>query len=114
MRTKEVKSLREQLVKVTKELEKSEALQTELEKETEKMEELEKQIKTKDSFERQLSIEKSQLEQNLANSNKAAQRMSQNVEELQWRIKNNYDLPSEQFPSLHNEQHLQTESFKSF
>merc|ERR1719250_601143 len=113
MRTKEVKGLRQQLSKVTKELTESEALQTELKSETEKMEDLERQIKTKDSFERQLSVEKSQLEQNLTNSNRAAQRLSQNVEELQWRIRNNFDMPAEQLSSL-NEENLQTESFKSF
>eukprot|EP00090_Calanus_glacialis_P044762 TRINITY_DN8021_c0_g1_i2.p1 TRINITY_DN8021_c0_g1~~TRINITY_DN8021_c0_g1_i2.p1 ORF type:complete len:298 (-),score=81.18 TRINITY_DN8021_c0_g1_i2:114-875(-) len=61
------------------------------------MEALEQQIKLKDNFERQLSMEKSQLERNITNSNKAAQRMSQNVEELQWRIKNNFELPVDFF-----------------
>ena len=42
---------------------------------------------------RQLSVEKSELEQNVADSNKIADRMSRNVEQLQWRIKNNYDVP---------------------
>ena len=40
-------------------------------------------------------MEKSELEQNVADSNKIADRMSRNVEQLQWRIKNNYDLPLE-------------------
>ena len=34
-----------------------------------------------------------QLELTVDNSNKAVERMSQNVEELQWRIRNNFDLP---------------------
>ena len=34
---------------------------------------------------------------NIINSEKAAQRMSQNVEELQWRIKNNFELPVDYF-----------------
>jgi hypothetical protein len=34
---------------------------------------------------------------NIINSEKAAQRMSQNVEELQWRIRNNFDLPVDHF-----------------
>ena len=34
-----------------------------------------------------------QLELSVDNSNKAVERMSQNVEELQWRIRNNFDLP---------------------
>jgi len=113
MRTKEVKSLRQQLDKVTKELTESEVIQEELKNKTEKMEDLEYQIKNKDTFERQLSIEKSQLEQNLSKSNRAAQRLSQNVEELQWRIRNNFDLPAEQLTSQDKES-LQTESFKSF
>ena len=29
----------------------------------------------------------------MSESNKMAERMSMNVEELQWRIRNNYDLP---------------------
>ena len=29
----------------------------------------------------------------MSQSNKMAERMSMNVEELQWRIRNNYDLP---------------------
>ena len=33
------------------------------------------------------------LELTVDNSNKAVERMSQNVEELQWRIRNNFDLP---------------------
>ena len=44
-----------------------------------------------------MSLEKSQLEMNIINSEKAAQRMSQNVEELQWRIKNNFELPVDFF-----------------
>ena len=43
---------------------------------------------------RQLSIEKSELEMTVENSNKAVERMSQNVEELQWRINNHYELPA--------------------
>ena len=37
---------------------------------------------------RQLLDDKKQLEMNILNTNKKAQRMSQNVEQLQWRIKN--------------------------
>ena len=47
----------------------------------------------KNAIEKQLSQEKSQLEQSVDSSNKAVERMSQNVEELQWRIRNNFDLP---------------------
>merc|ERR1711892_663838 len=66
-----------------------------LRKATARMEDLEEQLKIKTEFERQLSLEKSQLEKSVTNSKKAAQRMSQNVEELQWRIKNNFELPTE-------------------
>ena len=47
----------------------------------------------KNAIEKQLSQEKSQLELSVDSSNKAVERMSQNVEELQWRIRNNFDLP---------------------
>ena len=40
-------------------------------------------------------MEKSELEQNVAQSNKIVDRMSRNVEQLQWRIKNNYEVPVE-------------------
>ena len=45
-------------------------------------------------FLRQLSIEKSELEMTVADSNKSVERMSQNVEELKWRINNHYELPA--------------------
>ena len=47
----------------------------------------------KNAIEKQLSQEKSKLELSVDSSNKAVERMSQNVEELQWRIRNNFDLP---------------------
>ena len=43
------------------------------------------------------------MEKTVMNSNKAAQRMSQNVEELQWRIRNNFELPVEVFSSKNNQ-----------
>ena len=52
MRTKEVKSLREQLSKVTEGLEHADIVKEKLKEETEKMEGLEQQIKIKQSFER--------------------------------------------------------------
>ena len=51
------------------------------------------QVLNKNAIEKQLSQEKSQLELSVDSSNKAVERMSQNVEELQWRIRNNFDLP---------------------
>ena len=44
---------------------------------------------------RLLNSEKYQLETTVFNSSRAVERMSQNVEELQWRIRNNYELPVE-------------------
>ena len=52
MRTKEVRSLKEQLSKVTQELEEADILKEKLREEKGKMENLEQQIKIKDSFER--------------------------------------------------------------
>ena len=54
---------------------------------------------------RQLAVEKSEMEMTVTNSKKAAMRMSQNVEELQWRIKNNFDTPVEVFPSTSSQSH---------
>ena len=52
MRTKEVRSLKEQLSKVTQELEQADILKEKLREEKGKMENLEQQIEIKDSFER--------------------------------------------------------------
>ena len=46
-------------------------------------------------FLRQLSVEKCQLEINMTNNNKEVDRMSKNVEALQWRIRNHFDVPVE-------------------
>ena len=40
-----------------------------------------------------MSAEKYQLESSMTQSTKQMERMSMNVEELQWRIRNNYELP---------------------
>ena len=42
---------------------------------------------------RQLSIENNQLETNMTKTNKEVDRMSKNVEALQWRIRNHFDIP---------------------
>ena len=44
---------------------------------------------------RLLSAQRDQLETTVSNSSREVERMSQNVEELQWRIRNNYELPVE-------------------
>lgn len=56
-----------------------------------RIEDLKEQLRLKEHRERQLFMEKTEMERTVTNSNKAALRMSQNVEELQWRIKNNFD-----------------------
>ena len=44
---------------------------------------------------RQLSEANTELEERNANSSKVVDRMSKNVEQLQWRIRNNFDVPVE-------------------
>ena len=44
-------------------------------------------------------MEKTELEQNVAHSNMIVDRMSKNVETLQWRIKNKFDFPVEKLTS---------------
>ena len=58
-----------------------------------RLDDLQAQVTAKDRAERRLEQEKCQLEQSVSSSSKAVERMSQNVEELQWRISNNYHLP---------------------
>ena len=70
-----------------------ESTKSQLEKANARLDDLQAQVNAKNMIERQLSIEKSQLEMSVDSSNKAVERMSQNVEELQWRIRNNFDLP---------------------
>ena len=70
-----------------------ESTKSQLEKANARLDDLQAQVAAKSLIERQLSIEKSQLEMSVDSSNKAVERMSQNVEELQWRIRNNFDLP---------------------
>merc|ERR1719222_1691337 len=71
----------------------SQNVESQLEKANARLDDLQAQVNAKNLIERQLSIEKSQLEMSVDSSNKAVERMSQNVEELQWRIRNNFDLP---------------------
>merc|ERR1719348_988543 len=99
MRTGEVRSLREKLGIVTHQMESQAVTQSQLDKALARIEDLEEQLKVKIQMQRQLSVEKSELEQNVAISNKVVDRMSMNVEQLQWRIKNNYDLPVQNFTS---------------
>ena len=110
MRGGEVRSLRQQLALANQQvenmlemlipvmtayfqLEEMEKTKSQLEKANARLDDLQAQVDAKNMIERQLSIEKSQLEMSVDSSNKAVERMSQNVEELQWRIRNNFDLP---------------------
>ena len=79
--------------KLIHQLEEMEATKVLLGKATARMDDLQAQLAEKARVGRQLSIEKTQLEMTVTSSNKAVERMSQNVEELQWRIRNNFDLP---------------------
>merc|ERR1719150_3695381 len=85
MRGGEVRSLRQQLALANQQLEEMEKTKSQLEKANARLDDLQAQVDAKNLIERQLSIEKSQLEMSVDNSNKAVERMSQNVEELLWR-----------------------------
>merc|ERR1719220_466452 len=93
MRTGEVRNLRQQLAVANQQLECMDSLRGQLEKANARLDDLQAQVLNKNAIEKQLSQEKSQLELSVDSSNKAVERMSQNVEELQWRIRNNFDLP---------------------
>jgi len=93
MRTGEVRSLRGKLAQAQHQLEDLEVTKSRLQNATTRLDDLQAQVAAKDKLEKQLSIEKSQLEMSVNTSNKAVERMSQDMEELQWRIRNNFDLP---------------------
>ena len=56
---------------------------------------------------RQLTVENSQLELNMTNTTNAMDRMSKNVESLQWRIRNNFDLPVDNLTPVTSQQQYQ-------
>ena len=58
---------------------------------------------------RQLSVEKVHMEMNISNTNKEVDRMKQNVESMQWRIRNKFDLPVQNLTPLTSEQQNQNE-----
>merc|ERR1712098_362879 len=98
MRTGEVRNLREQIAKATQQLEQAQMDKEKLRKVTARMEDLEEQLRIKTNLERQLSLEKSQLETEVANSTREADRMSKTMESLRWRIQNNFQFPPETIP----------------
>merc|ERR1719348_2813193 len=93
MRTGEVKTLRSKLGNMTHQLEAAANTQAKLDKAQARVEDLEEQLKQKVELEQRMSAEKYQLESSMTQSTKQMERMSMNVEELQWRIRNNYELP---------------------
>merc|ERR1711892_1109567 len=93
MRTGEVRNLREHLARAIQQLEQAEMGKERLRKATARMEDLEEQLRIKNHMAKQLSQEKSQLEINMTNTKKEVDRMSKNVEALQWRIRNHFDVP---------------------
>merc|ERR1719369_293632 len=114
MKTGEVKNLREQLARATHELEQDEMVKEKLKKATLRIEDLEEQPKIKSKLEKQLSLEKAHLEQNLSQSNKAVDRMSKDVETLQWRIRNKFDLPGVNLCSTYHYNDRQSSSMSSY
>jgi len=109
MRTGEVKNLREQLARASQQLEQAETGKERLKRATSKIEDLEEQIKIKSKNERHLSVEKSYMEMNVSNTNKEVVRMKQNVESMQWRIRNKFDLPVQNLTPLTSVQQNQNE-----
>lgn len=95
MRTGEVRNLRDQVATLTHHLEIMHDVQTKLDKANNRIEDLQEQLKLKVQSEQLLSAQRDQLETTVSNSSREVERMSQNVEELQWRIRNNYELPVE-------------------
>ena len=53
---------------------------------------------------RQLSAETSKLELNMSNTSKEVDRMKKNVESMQWRIRNKFDLPVDHLTPVTSEQ----------
>eukprot|EP00092_Neocalanus_flemingeri_P029373 GFUD01031889.1.p1 GENE.GFUD01031889.1~~GFUD01031889.1.p1 ORF type:complete len:723 (-),score=209.01 GFUD01031889.1:189-2357(-) len=113
MRTGEVRNLRDQLARATQELEQAEIVKKKLGKSTSRIEDLEEQIKIKNTLEKKLSVEKSQLEMNISDTTKSAEKMSKDMESLQWRIRNNFDLPFDNLTSLTSEQQSQDQQITS-
>merc|ERR1712106_191930 len=107
MRSEEVRHLKGKLARATQQLEQADVIKGKLGKATARMEDLEEQIKIKNKLEKQLSMEKSYLELNMTNTTNAMDKMSKNVESLQWRIRNNFDLPVDNLTPVTCEQQYQ-------
>jgi len=88
--------LREERTRHLQQLEELERTKALLEKANARVEDLTVQLAAKTEVERQLSWEKSQLENFFQTETKNKTRISMQVEELQWRIKHNKELPPPQ------------------
>ena len=53
---------------------------------------------------RQLSANTTKLELNMSNTSKEVDRMKKNVESMQWRIRNKFDLPVDHLTPVTSEQ----------
>lgn len=93
MRTQEVHRLREEQAKHLAKLEELDTTKESLAKMKAKVEDLQAQLARKNESERQLSREKSNLENNFELQSKNKAIISQQMEELQWRIKHKMELP---------------------
>ncbi|XP_059081967.1 probable WRKY transcription factor protein 1 isoform X2 [Tigriopus californicus] len=93
MRTQEVHRLREEQAKHLAKLEELDTTKESLAKMKAKVEDLQAQLDRKNESARQLSREKSNLENNFELQSKNKAIISQQMEELQWRIKHKMELP---------------------
>jgi len=93
MRTAEVRGLREKLATSQQQLEDAAVTRNSLQKAEAKIEDLKEQLKKKVQHERNLSTQNMELQLENRNSAREADRMSKDVEQLQWRIRNNFELP---------------------
>jgi len=114
MRSVELKNLREQLAKAIIEMEDASAVKEELKKATARIEDLEEQLRIKSTLEKQLSLDKTYLEQNMTDTSKAMDRMTKDIETLQWRIRNNYDVPDVSICSNYQHQDKQMSTLSSY
>jgi len=117
MKTKEVRDLREQMLRASQQLDQAEINKEHLKKAFARVEDLEEQLRIKNVSERQLSAEKYQMEIDMTNTNKEVNKMKQNIESMQWRIRNNFDLPPDtatHVTSRHQHKHQIRTSLPAF
>jgi len=96
MRTNELHQLRDERDRHLQQLEEFDSVKSNLVKMSARVEDLQAQLAEKTKLERQLSRDRQQLANSVEVESKTKARMSMQVEELQWRIKNNLELPPTQ------------------